>query len=209
MSAGTTSPGNERSTMASAPLGLRPFSATPTAIDGLHIIEMKEVRDERGTVREFYRESAFAEAGLPSLGPWLQVNITESKQGAIRGLHGEDMFKLVAIVAGEAFGAYVDTRSGSASRGVVVTARLVQGTQVLVPKGVCNGFQSVSPGISQYLYTFDQEWAPGMAGTAVNPLDPALGIDWPLPVDLDDPAQLSAKDVALPPLDQVLRDTAS
>ena len=187
---------------------IRPFSSSATEIDGLFIIEMKEVTDERGVLREFYRESAFTEAGLPSLGPWLQMNITESKQGAIRGLHGEDMFKLVAIVAGEAFGAYVDTRSDSPSRGVVVTARLVQGTQVLVPKGVCNGFQSVSPGTTQYLYTFDQEWAPGMAGSAVNPLDPALGIDWPVPVDLDDPAQLSAKDVGLPTLDQVLRDSA-
>ena len=84
---------------------------------------MKEVRDERGVVREFYRESAFVEAGLPSLGPWLQMNITETKQGAIRGLHGEDMFKLVAIVAGEAFGAYVDARPDSPSRGKVVTAR--------------------------------------------------------------------------------------
>jgi dTDP-4-dehydrorhamnose 3,5-epimerase len=193
--------------MSSAP-DLRPFSAKPTAIDGLYIIEMKEVRDERGTVREFYRESAFQEAGLPSLGPWLQVNITESKQGAIRGLHGEDMFKLIAIVSGEAFGAYVDTRPDSASRGVVVTTPLVKGMQVLVPKGVCNGFQSVSDGTTQYLYTFDQEWAPGMAGTAVNPLDPALGIDWPVPVDLDDAAQLSAKDVGLPTLEHVLRDTA-
>ena len=49
--------------------GLRPFSASPTAIDGLFLIEMKEVRDERGTIREFYRESTFVEAGLPSLGP--------------------------------------------------------------------------------------------------------------------------------------------
>jgi dTDP-4-dehydrorhamnose 3,5-epimerase len=194
--------------MPSAPVDLRPFSATPTAIDGLYIIEMKEVRDERGTVREFYRESAFKEAGLPSLGPWLQVNITESKQGAIRGLHGEDMFKLVAIIAGEAFGAYVDTRPDSPSRGVVVTTHLVKGAQVLVPQGVCNGFQSVSPGTTQYLYTFDQEWAPGMAGTAVNPLDAALGIEWPVPVDIDDPAQLSLKDGGLPTLDQVLRDTA-
>jgi dTDP-4-dehydrorhamnose 3,5-epimerase len=193
--------------MPSAP-DLRPFSAKPTAIDGLYIMQMKEVRDERGTVREFYRESAFKEAGLPSLGPWLQVNITESKQGAIRGLHGEDMFKLVAIVAGEAFGAYVDTRPDSPSRGVVVTTPLAKGTQVLVPKGVCNGFQSVSADTTQYLYTFDHEWAPGMAGTAVNPLDPALGIDWPVPVDIDDAAQLSAKDVGLPTLEHVLRDTA-
>jgi dTDP-4-dehydrorhamnose 3,5-epimerase len=193
---------------ATAPVDLRPFSATPTAIDGLFIIEMKEVRDDRGTVREFYRESVFAEAGLPSLGPWLQVNVTETKRGAIRGLHGEDMFKLVAIISGEAFGAYVDTRPASPSQGVVVTTRLIKGTQVLVPRGVCNGFQSVSTEPTQYLYTFDQEWAPGMSGTAVNPLDPALAIEWPVPVDRSDSAQLSPKDAGLPPLDQVLRDTA-
>ena len=195
--------------MASPPHGLRPFSANPTKIDGLFLLEMKEVRDDRGTVREFYRESTFVEAGLPSLGPWLQVNITESKRGAIRGLHGEDMFKLVAIVAGEAFGAYVDTRPDSPSLGAVVTTRLVKGTQVLVPRGVCNGFQSVSRGATQYLYTFDQEWAPGMAGTAVHPLDPALGIEWPVPVDRDDAAQLSAKDGGLPTLDEVLRDRST
>ena len=154
--------------------GVRPFSATPTAIDDLYVIEMKEIRDDRGTVREFYRESAFTEAGLPSLGPWLQINATESKHGVIRGLHGEDMYKLVAIVAGEAFGAYVDARPSSASYGAVVTVRLVKGTQVLVPRGVCNGFQSVSRSATQYLYAFDHEWVPGMQGTAVSPVDPAL-----------------------------------
>ena len=193
-----------------APTGpaIRPFSATPTEIDGLFVLEMKEVTDERGVLREFYRESVFAEA-LPSLGPWLQMNVTESKQGAIRGLHGEDMNKLVAIVAGEAFGAYVDTRPASPSRGKVVTVRLVQGTQVLVPRGVCNGFQSVSAGSTQYLYAFDNEWSPGMAGTAVNPLDPDLAIAWPLPVDPDDLMQVSAKDRGLPTLAQVLRDAPS
>jgi dTDP-4-dehydrorhamnose 3,5-epimerase len=33
-----------------------------------------------------------------------------------------------------------------------------------------------------------------MPGRACNPLDPALGIDWPLPIDPGDPAQLSVKD---------------
>ena len=185
---------------------LRPFSSTSTAIDGLYVIEMKEVREERGVVREFYRESAFVEAGLPSLGPWLQLNVTESKHGVIRGLHGEDMFKLIAIAAGEAFGAYVDTRPDSPSCGTVVTVRLVPGTQVLVPRRVCNGFQSVSPGVTQYVYAFDREWAPGMAGAAVNPLDPALGIRWPVPVDPADPAQLSEKDRNLPTLAEFLRE---
>lgn len=179
---------------------IREFSAERTAIDGLWLISMKEVTDERGTVREFYRESAFLEAGIPSLGPFLQINVTETKTGALRGLHAEDMDKLVAVVSGAAFGAYVDTRRGSPSYGTVVTVELTRGTQVLVPRGVGNAFQVVSPEPAQYVYCFDHEWVPGMAGTAVNPLDPALGIDWPLPIDVDDPAQISAKDRAQPPL---------
>src|SRR5439155_12037570 len=113
-----------------------------------------------------------------------------------RGLHGESMHKLVAIAAGEAFGAYVDSRAESPSFKQVVTTRLAPGTQVLVPEGVCNGFQSVSDGTTQYLYCFDHEWVPGMAGTAVNPLDPSLAIDWPLP------PLLSEKDAGLPPLER-------
>ena len=124
------------------PTKITPFEVRRTAIVDLYVIQMKQVRDERGVVREFYRESAFRDADLPALGPWLQVNVTESRHGAIRGLHGESMFKLVGIVSGEAFGAYVDSRPDSASFGAVHTERLRPGTQVLVPKGVCNGFQS-------------------------------------------------------------------
>jgi len=183
-------------------VSVRPFAVHETAIDGLVFVDMKEFRDERGVIREFYRESAWVEAGLPSLGPWLQINVTETAQGALRGLHGENMYKLVAIAAGEAFGAYVDARPDSPSRGKVETVRLVPGTQVLVPRGVCNGFQSVSPGSTQYLYAFDCEWVGGMAGTAVNPLDPALGIPWPLPVSA--PGAISEKDRGLPTLAEVL-----
>jgi len=169
-------------------------------IEGLFVIRMKQVEDERGTVREFYRESSWLEAGLPSLGRWLQINITETKHGAIRGLHGESMHKLVAIAAGEAFGAYVDARPESPTFKTVFTTRLRPGAQVLVPEGVCNGFQSVSEGATQYLYCFDHEWVPGMAGTAVNPFDASLGIDWPIDIDRTDRASLSEKDASLPPL---------
>jgi len=178
---------------------VEPFAVQPTEIAGLLILTMKQITDQRGTVREAFRTSAFAEAGVPT-GPWAQVNITETKQGVIRGLHGEDTIKLVAVAAGEAYGAYVDARPDSPTRGKVVTVRLLPGTQVLVPAGVCNGFQSVSPGDTQYVYCFTNEWVPGMAGVGVNPLDPALAIQWPLPVDVSDPAQLSAKDAAQPNL---------
>lgn len=174
-------------------------SVADTAIDGLLVIALHQASDERGTVRELFRASAFEQDGDPGIGPFRQINVTESRRGALRGIHAEAMTKLVTVISGEAFGAYVDLRSGSATLGAVVTVRLVPGIQVLVPEGVGNGFQAVADG-THYLYCFDREWQAGMPGTACHPLDPALGIDWPVPVDVGDRAQLSAKDATLPRL---------
>lgn len=160
-------------------------------IEGLLILTIKQVTDERGTVREFFRASALGDFGTP-----LQINVTETGYGAIRGLHGEATTKLVGCIAGKAFGAYLDARPDSASYGTVVTVELSPGTQVLVPAGVCNGFQSLSPEGTQYLYCFTEEWYPGIPGTAYSPLDDGLGISWPIPVDPDDPSRISVKDAA-------------
>ena len=70
--------------------------------------------------------------------------------------------------------------------------------QMFVPAGVANGFQATSEGGCEYLYCFGVEWTPGMAGRRVNPLDPALGIAWPIPPDPGNPAMVSAKDAAAP-----------
>jgi dTDP-4-dehydrorhamnose 3,5-epimerase len=185
-------------------MGMRPLSATATAIAGLWTIRMKAIGDERGVVRELFRSSALVEAVGTDLGPWKQINVTETGQGAIRGLHGESMHKLVAVASGEAFGAYVDARTGSPTFGTVVTEALVPGVQVLVPPGVCNGFQSVSPGVTQYVYCFDREWAPRMDGVAVHALDPSLAIPWPIAIDPGDRSSLSAKDAELPPFASLL-----
>lgn len=176
------------------------MQAERTAIDGLLVLTSTAVEDERGTVRELYRESAFSGAGLPT-GPWAQVNLTYTRHGAIRGLHAEEMVKLVGVASGEAFGAYVDLREASPTYGTVVTASLVPGRQVLVPRGVANGFQALSPEGIQYLYCFDREWAPGMPGRAANALDPALAIAWPVQIDHTDRGLLSAKDAAAPGID--------
>jgi dTDP-4-dehydrorhamnose 3,5-epimerase len=180
------------------------MDAAPTAIDGLTIITVKQIGDDRGTVRELFRASSYAGV-LAGVGPWRQLNVTETVRGAVRGMHGEETTKLVACVAGEAFGAYLDARTDSATYGVVVTVGLRPGTQVLVPPGVCNGFQSLSAPSSQYLYCFTEEWVPGMTGTAFTPLDPGLDIAWPLPIDPDDRAQISAKDAAAPCFSAVRR----
>jgi dTDP-4-dehydrorhamnose 3,5-epimerase len=178
------------------------FAVETTAIPGLMIATLKQAPDPRGPVREFFRRSAFADAGVDGFGPWQQVNITETLHGAIRGMHAEAMHKLVGVVSGTGFGAYVDLRP-TESFGTVVTVELVPGRQVLVPPGVGNGFQATSEEPVQYLYCFDAEWEPGMAGSACNPLDPDLGIDWPVPVDRDNRAQVSEKDANLPTLYEV------
>lgn len=172
------------------------LTVTGTAIEGLWQLSTKSVTDDRGTVREFFRASAFAALGIAVPAVWSQLNLTSTAQGALRGLHGESMTKLVGVASGEAFGAYLDARPGSSTYGTVVTVELTVGVQALVPPGVCNGFQAVSSDGCQYLYCFDAEWVPGMAGVAVNPLDPELGIAWPIPVD--GPPQISDKDAAAP-----------
>ena len=176
-----------------------PFAAAPTAIDGMWLLTVKQVTDARGTVREFFRESGHTSA-LPAIGPWQQINVTETLPGALRGIHAEAMTKLVGVISGEAFGAYVDLRPQSPTFRVVVTVELRPGVQVLVPAGVGNGFQSLGDRPTQYLYAFDAEWRPGMAGSAITPLDPELAIAWPLPIDSGDRAQISAKDLAAPTL---------
>lgn len=165
-----------------------------TAIDGLLKVTLRAINDARGTVREFFRVSSFADLVPGASFRWAQMNLTWTRQGAVRGLHGEAMTKLIGVVAGEALGAYVDARPGSVTFGTVETIPLTVGVQVLVPAGVCNGFQAVSPEGCEYLYCFDEEWRPGMPGVAVNPLDVALGIDWPLP------PTLSEKDATAPRL---------
>ena len=177
---------------------ITPMKAEETAIVGLWQITPKAATDERGTVREFFRMTAFAEAGVPVPDRWAQLNMTWTKHGGLRGLHGESMTKLVGVAHGEAFGAYLDARADSPTRGTVVTVELRPGVQVLVPPGVCNGFQAVSAPGCQYLYCFDVEWAPGMTGVAVTPLDPDLAIGWPIEPDPADPSLVSAKDASAP-----------
>lgn len=176
------------------------LAVTETAIDGLLEIKLKEGADGRGCVREFFRGSSYEALGL---GSWQQINATQTCQGAIRGMHAEEMTKLVGVVAGEAFGAWFDLRANSPTRGSLYSRPLVPGIQVLVPSGVLNGFQSVSREDSIYFYCFDAEWSPGMSGSACNPL--SAPFQWPLPVDWQNRSQISEKDANLPSLEEIMK----
>ncbi|AGL16738.1 dTDP-4-dehydrorhamnose 3,5-epimerase family protein [Actinoplanes sp. N902-109] len=180
-----------------------PFRAEPTAVPGLLVLTMKQAVDARGTVREFFRTSALADLGVRA-GPWQQITLTSTAPGVIRGLHGEQVTKLVTVAAGAAFGVYADARPGSPARGRVVTVELRPGTQVLVPPGVCSGLQATGPEPAEYLYAADREWQPGAPHIGVHPLDPALGVRWPVPVAADDATRLSVRDASQPTFAEAL-----
>lgn len=180
---------------------IEPFSAKDSNIEGLKVISAKMVTDDRGTVRELFRGSVYADVLPAEVNSWKQINLTRTKKGAVRGLHGEAMNKLVTVAYGSVFGAYVDTRPGSRTFGAVQTVHITPGVQVFVPQGVCNGFQALED--TEYLYFFDNEWAPGMPGTALCPLDPELDIKWPIAVDTTDLNQISEKDSKAPTLQEL------
>ncbi|MFP7707066.1 dTDP-4-dehydrorhamnose 3,5-epimerase family protein [Trueperella sp. LYQ141] len=186
---------------------IREATITHTDIEGLLVITPKCVTDERGTIRELIRRSWLAENGI--VDNFEQANNTLTHQGGLRGLHAEAMTKLVTVVSGRVFGAYVDIREGSPSFGAVVTVDITPGVMVLVPQGVCNGFQAVAPGDTEYLYFFDREWKPGMPGSALAPLDPELHIAWPIPVDTENRAMISEKDLNAPTLAQLIEQRAA
>lgn len=176
------------------------FEVQPTKIDGLYTVDLKVFPDDRGSVMEFYRQSDFEAAGLPSLGDRPQVNAPQTVKGALRGVHAELAHKYVAVASGAVYAAIVDLRKESATKGQWLGFMLERGQGLFVSKGLGNSFQSVSDEPSTYLYYFEEEWSPGMPGTACNPLDPTLAIDWP--IKDGEGMILSEKDRNNPPLEE-------
>lgn len=156
------------------------FETKPTEIDGLYTVSFKVFEDDRGSVMEFYRQSEFEAAGLPSLGERPQVNAPLTVKGALRGIHAEFAHKLVSVASGSVYAVIVDLRKASPTAGKWQGFTLQRGDGLFISKGLGNSFQSISDEPSTYLYYFEQEWRPDMPGTACNPLDPTLNIDWPI-----------------------------
>lgn len=179
------------------------FETQPTEIEGLFTVRYKEFADDRGSVMEFYRESDFLESGLPSLGGRPQTNAPSTVKGALRGIHAEAAHKLVSVASGEIYAVIVDLRKDSATVGQWIGFTLARGMGLFISKGLGNSFQSTSDEPSTYLYLFEEEWRPDMPGTACNPLDPELGIEWPIPYGKG--MIISEKDLSNPPLKDALR----
>ncbi len=171
--------------------------ATKTTIEGLVVYDLDVRGDNRGWFKENWQREKMVALGLPDFGP-VQNNVSfNTKAGVTRGLHAEPWDKFVSIGAGSVFGAWCDIREGSQTYGKVFTIELDPSKAIYVPRGVANGFQTLTDN-AVYMYLVNDHWSPDGEYSFVNLADPSLDIQWPIPLDQ---AELSDKDRAHPYLE--------
>lgn len=155
----------------------------PTEIAGAFEVRHDVRADARGRFRRQYCEREFADAGLNTR--WVQVNhsVTLGK-GSVRGMHFQRPpkaeAKLVSCTVGRAFDVVVDLRSGSETFLRWTAVEIDQATSLYIPEGCAHGFQALTDEV-QLIYLHSSYYAPELEG-GVRFDDPAIGIDWPLPV---------------------------
>ena len=176
------------------------FGVTDTPMSGLKLVQRLRVEDERGFLSRLYCSEEFDAAGLAD--SVCQINHTLTRtRGAVRGMHfqrpphAEDKF--VSCLRGTIFDVAVDLREGSPTflkwYGAELSAD--NGISLFIPKGFAHGFQTLS-GDCELLYLHTASYNRESEG-GVGAFDPALAIDWPLPV-----TEMSARDRNHPPIDE-------
>jgi len=158
------------------------LSVSQTAIDGLLVIQLDVRADNRGWFKENWQRAKMVALGLPDFAP-VQNNVSfNTSAGATRGIHAEPWDKLVSVVHGRVFGAWVDLRPGDGF-GTVVTLELGPDQAVFVPSGVGNAFQTLADE-TVYSYLVNDHWslAAKDSYTFCNLADETLAIAWPIPL---------------------------
>ena len=154
-----------------------------TGIEGLKVVELAVHGDSRGWFKENWQRAKMVALGVPDLRV-VQNNVSfNAERGVTRGVHAEPWDKFISVGCGSVFGAWVDLRQGSETYGRVYTTRLDPSRAIYVPRGVGNSFQALEDGTA-YTYLVDAHWSAELRGTYtfVSLADPALGIDWPIPL---------------------------
>ena len=176
---------------------------TPLSIEGAWEIVPVVHGDRRGRFVEWFRQDLFTEAvGRPML--LAQGNLSVSAKDVVRGVHFADVppsqAKYVSCVRGAVLDVIVDLRVGSESFGAWEFVQLddVNRSSVYVSEGLGHGFVALSDDATIH-YCVSETYNP-TAEHGIHPLDPDLGIDWPVEVPI-----LSAKDEAAPSLEEALK----
>jgi dTDP-4-dehydrorhamnose 3,5-epimerase len=167
-----------------------------TKIPGAYVIELSPHSDERGFFARTFCAETFRRHGMSPLVSQCNMTFTR-KKGTIRGLHyqlapaGEA--KLLRCVRGAIFEVLVDMRPDSPTFLEYVGAELTQDNRrmLYIPEGCAAGCQTLTDD-AEMAYHASEAYTPGVE-RGLRYDDPALGIEWPVPVTV-----VSEKDIAWP-----------
>ena len=168
-----------------------------TDFPGLLVYEPKVFADSRGYFFESYNQNTFTSEGVNI--QFVQDNQAQSSYGVIRGLHYQlnpyAQTKLIRVLSGSIIDAAVDLRKGSPTYGKAFTIELsaTNKKQLLVPKGFAHGYSVISE-TAEVFYKCDEFYHKECEG-GVMYNDPALNINWQVPLDK---AIISEKDTTHP-----------
>jgi dTDP-4-dehydrorhamnose 3,5-epimerase len=171
-----------------------PHTVEETAIPEVRIVRPRLYGDERGWFTEVLNVDAFEPLGLPTR--FVQVNLSRSERGVVRGLHFQwdpPQAKLMRVVRGRAFMVAVDIRPGSPTVGQVVAVEASSDEPLLffAPASFARGFCALAD-VTEIEYFCTATYNPRHE-SGIRWDDPALGIRWPVEPG---EAQLSPKDAA-------------
>lgn len=182
---------------------MRRLDVTPTPLAGVMSVRRLRLEDARGFLARLFCADELGTAGWT--GPIAQVNLTRTRTaGTVRGMHYQmpphAERKLVTCLRGEVWDVALDVRAGSPTFLQWHAQRLSEDndTALLLPEGVAHGFQAICDG-AELLYCHSYPFAAD-AERGIGPLDPRLGIAWPLPV-----GDMSERDRQHPPLGDSFR----
>lgn len=151
-------------------------------IEGLKIITLQKLGDERGFFVERFNKAKYEALGLPT--DFAQDNHSRSAPNILRGLHYQhspSQGKLVGVIRGRVWDVAVDIRPGSPTFGNHHAVELSGENAVLfwVPPGFAHGFCVLGDEPADMFYKVSGQYNPaGEGGIMYN--DPDLAIDWPV-----------------------------
>jgi len=168
----------------------------PTNLAGAYLVHLEPVRDQRGFFARTFCVEEFANHGLEIGYPQHSISYS-ARKGTLRGMHYQRdphrEAKLVRCTKGAILDVIVDIRRDSSTfcRWQQFELSSANGYQLYVPKGFAHGFQTLCDDV-EVSYLISTPYEPGFAG-GIRYDDPALGIEWPLPI-----TEISEKDLRWP-----------
>lgn len=172
------------------------------SIEGAFVIESPVHSDDRGFFREWFK-GELIEKVLGRNFEIAQANISSSSKGTLRGIHyslaARGQAKWVTCVSGLIKDVIVDIRPNSKTYGKWIEVELsgTSGDAVLIGEGLGHGFVSLAD-VSTVAYLVSSPFSP-TEEFEINPLDPAIAINWGLPLS---ELKISEKDKNAPTLEE-------